>query len=188
MRIVIFLLFIMSLNANTVCAEEEVFFMFIPSNVSVSEAVDAVTQAAHNREWSVEGFKNGKLQIKLEHRRYRALLDFSFSGSTISYSDFTTRFNESSRGNNRGNSGGNPDWNSSKDEWQKRPAPERWIKYLKEDTTRFLSSAKTGSDINNHSSSKSMEEKLEHLKKMYENGLITESEYKLKKTELLSEY
>jgi len=184
MRIIVFLLFIMSLNVNTVRAEEEVFFMFIPSNVSVSEAVDAVTQAALNRGWSIEENNNGKLQIKLNHRRYKAILDFSFSKGTISYSDFTTRFNESSKGN----SSGNPDWDKSKDEWQKRPAPERWIKYLKEDTTRFISSNKMGGDINNHSSSKRLEEKLGHLKKMYENGLITESEYKLKKIELLSEY
>jgi hypothetical protein len=176
----------MSLNVNTVGAEEKVFFMFIPSNVSVGEAVDAVTQAAINRGWLIEEGNNKNLRIRLDHRRYRAVLNFSFSDSTISYSDLTTRFNENFS-NSRGNSTGAADW-SSREEWQKSTAPQRWISYLKKDTVKFIASNKRSGNINNHPSSKSIEEKLGHLKKMYENGLITESEYKLKKTELLSKY
>jgi len=188
MRIIVFLLFIMSLNVNTVRAEEKVFFMPIPSNVSVSQAVAAVTQAALNRGWSVEESNNEKLQIKLHHRLYKAILDFSFSNSEIHYSDHTTYLERTHDPNYNPNSSNTSMPERNKDEWQKRPAPERWIKYLKNDTARFISSNKKSGDINNHSSYMSIEEKLGHLKKMYEGGLITESEYKLKRTELLSKY
>jgi len=186
MRIIVFLLFIMSLNVNAVRAEEKVFFMPIPSNVSVGQAVAAVTQAALNRGWSVEESNNEKLQIKLHHRLYKAILDFSFSNSEIYYSDHTTYFYEGS-GNSYDNNFSKIE-QGSKGEWKERSTPKRWIKYLKNDTARFILSNKMGGDVNNNSSNMSIEEKLGHLKKMYEDGLITESEYKLKRTELLSKY
>ena len=177
------IVFFLVLNVSIVSANEEVFFMKIPPHISVAEAVEAVSQAASGRKWSVEGFKNGVLRIKLNHLDYKAVLDFSFSDDEIYYLDLTTHLNERSPDNGSGR----PGW-SSREDWEKTSAPKRWIRNLQKDTGSSFEFNKASDNINRSFSHKNMEEKLGSLKKLYDKGLITESEYKLKKMEVLSNY
>ena len=168
---------------SIVSAKEEIFFMRVPSHISIAEAVDAVSQAAFRRRWSVEGGKNGILRITLNHRGYKAVLDFSFSNGEIHYSDLTTRIDRASPDNGSGR----PGW-SGVDEWVRAATPKSWIRNLKKDTSRFLVLNKANGSSADSFSHKSVEEKLVSLKKLYDEGLITESEYKLKKVDILSQY
>ena len=173
MKILITLLFI--LNVSVAHAEENIFFSQIPAYISADQAVAAVKAAALKKRWTVYGMEDNKLRIDLDHRGYKAILKFSFSARNIHYSDHTTSYNESFDEDPFGEPQG---------KWEKTPAPARWIANLKNEVNIYFNSVPAKESL----SSEDVEKKLETLKKMYDNKLITEEEYQLKKKEIMSRY
>lgn len=152
-------------------ANEDIFFLAIPSNVTNEQAITSLYSAALKREWTIKSVEDDKLQIKLDHRGYKALLDFSITDNVIKYSDHTTYYNE-------------PDDEYEEGAWEDTSAPKSWIKYLLNDTNALLAVAGTRGSVRQED----IETKLENLKALFDKKLITEEEYKLKRKELISEY
>lgn len=174
MRMLITLLLI--LNISAAHSEESILFSQIPAYVTTDQAIASVKTAALKRRWSIDGEGDNELRIKLDHRGYKARLKFYFTESEIHYSDSTTYYDESM---------GEDAFGDEQGAWEASPAPARWITNLKNDMNVFL--------VNNVSGKKSLsnkqiENKLKSLKNMYDNKLITEEEYQLKKKEILSRY
>lgn len=179
------LLFMLSISATH--ANGEIHFSGIPANITTVEAITAVGYAAQKRKWTVSNLDNGKLRVNLNHNDYKAVLDFSFSERDIYYSDFTTYIDQ--------------DVNEDEDSleaWEAKAVPRNWLANLKRDVDGFFLILKNikhnrGSHSlkNNHKETLSYENveiKLDGLKKLYDKRLIAESEYKLKKKEIMSRY
>lgn len=119
MKLLLILFFI--LNINITQASENIFFKEIPSYSTRVNAIMAVNKAALSRKWTAHEFENNKLRIELNHKGYKAVLEFYFSEKEILYSDLTTyyveAFDEFSEG-----------------AWVEKQTPEHWIANLKKDT------------------------------------------------------
>lgn len=174
MKIFITLLFIF--NVSAAYADESIFFSKIPLYVTTDQAIDSVKAAALKRRWTVDGIGDNELRIKLDHRGYKARLNFYFTENEIRYIDSTTGYSE--------NVGEDP-FGDEQGGWEVSPAPARWITNLKNDMNVFLVNNVSGKQS---LSNEQIENKLETLKKMYDNKLITEEEYQLKKKEIMSRY
>jgi len=174
MKIFITLLFILNLSA--VQADESMLFSTIPSYVTTNQAISSLRAAALNREWSIDGEGDNELRIKLDHHGYKARLKFNFTVSDIRYFDSTTYYNEDMWGDEFGD---------EKGFWEKSQAPASWIVNLKKDMNIYLVNK---APVIDSLSNEQIENKLESLKKMYDNKLITEEEYKLKKKEIMSRF
>lgn len=174
MKILIILLSI--LNISAAHAKESILFSHIPSSyITTEQAIEAVTAAALKRKWSVHGLENNKTRIELNHRGYKAILEFSFSENEIRYSDFTTYFDEMD--------------DDGSGEWKKGSVPGNWLYNLRSDVnTIFITMPKRKTSVKESFSHEIVVKKLESLKTLYDKKMITESEYKLKKKEIMSAY
>ena len=172
MRILITLLLI--LNISAAHSEESILFSQIPAYVTTDQAIASVKAAALKRRWSIDGEGDNELRIKLDHRGYKARLKFNFTESEIHYFDSTTYENM-----------GEDVFGDEQAAWVASPAPARWITNLKNDMNAFLVNNVSGKEL---PSNEQIENKLKSLKSMYDNKLITEEEYQLKKKEILSRY
>lgn len=174
MKRLIVLLFILNINAAYANENEAIYFMGIPSYITATQAVTAVSKAALNRKWTVSNFENNILRIELNHRSYKAVLKFSFSDNVIRYSDSTTYTYDDDDG--------------SEEEWIPKPAPSNWIRNLKKDVNMHFARNTSIIYIREKLSDEDMTKKLESLKKLYNKKLITKKEYELKKKEIMSRY
>lgn len=184
MKILMFILLIF--NVGIAHANEEIFFSIIPSYAITEDAINAVSAAALKRKWTVDGIQNSKLRIKLDHRGYKAVLDFSFSDNEIFYTDLTTYLDKRA-------SDDDPFGDQVDDIYVDKPAPDRWIQNLKNDVNEHFNNSvyarsRKDTSVKESSSHESIENKLESLKLLYDKELITEEEYKTKKKELMSNY
>jgi hypothetical protein len=182
----IFIILLTILNISAAHANEKVFFSIIPSYAITEDAVSAVSAAATQRKWTINGFKNNKLRIELEHRGYKAVLDFYFSENEIHYSDLTTYEYDEGIDDD-------PFGDDTASVWKASPAPDRWIQNLKNDVNIHFNNsvyARNRRDASRKESfsHENIENKLESLKTLYDKKLITETEYKLKKKEIMSNY
>ena len=173
-------------NVGIAHANEEIFFSIIPSYAITEDAINAVSAAALKRKWTVNGYENSKLRIQLDHRDYKAVLDFSFSENEIYYTDLTTYLDD--RGYDEDPFGDKVD-----DKYVVKPAPARWIQNLKNDVNDHFNNSvyarsRKDASVKESTSHESIESKLESLKVLYDKKLITEEEYTLKKKELMSNY
>lgn len=177
----IFIILLTILNISSAHANEKVFFSIIPSYALTEDAISAVSAAAIKRKWTVNGFKNNKLRIQLEHRGYKAVLDFYFSENEIHYSDLTTyEYDEDIDDDSFGDDAASV--------WKASPAPDRWIQNLKNDTNSYFMISRRDRSVQKSFSHENVEQKLEHLKTLYDKKLITETEYEFKKKEVMSTY
>ena len=167
MKILIILLTI--LNINAAYANESIYFLTIPSNATVDDAIGSINAAAIKRSWTVHEIDGNKIRIELDHNRYKAVLEFYFLGDKIHYSDFTTRENPAGV-------------------VETEPAPTSWINNLKHDTSSFLALNRRCEPVKELFSHEDMVEKLESLKVLYDKKLITETQYRLKQEEIMSRY
>ena len=174
MRILILLLFM--LNIGTACADDEIFFLAIPSHITNEQVLSSLRAAAYKREWSVTNLENNKLRINLDHRGYRAALDFFIINKGIYYSDSTTYYED------------NEDDPFAEGEWVASTVPDRWVRYLQNDVNVLLPAAGTYNPANETAAQDDIESKLEGLKALYDKRLITEEEYKTKRKEIISGY
>lgn len=174
----IFIILLTIINISAAHASENIFFSSIPSYVTTDEAITAVTQAALKRRWTTHELENNKLRIELDHRGYKAVLNFSFSEKEIHYSDSTTYFNDIFVDEDE----------DSKGEWEASPAPGNWVKNLKNDVNGYFAISKRNRSVKESFSHENAEKKLESLKILYDKKLITEAEYTLKKEEIMSRY
>ena len=154
-------------------AGEKILFLKTPPGISTSQASEAVQKAALRRKWKVSTIEDNKLQVKLNHHDYEALLIFSFSDKEIRYEDLTTFYEMD---------------DSEQENGESVPAPDRWVNNLKRDAGVFLREYQLYAVPKEKFSHEDIKLKLESLKKMYEQKLITESEYAQKKKEVLSRY
>ena len=69
------------------------------------------------------------MQVKLDHRGFKAVLDFSITDEGIYYSDSTMHYEE------------NEDDPFSEGEWVKSRVPDRWLRYLQNDVNTLLPTA-----------------------------------------------
>lgn len=173
MKIIIILLFI--LNVCVASAAENIYFAKIPPNINTADAISAVSKAALKRKWTVHNFENNILRVELNHRDYKALLNFTFPDGDIMYSDSTTYFNN-----------GKDDF--YEEGWVVRPVPKNWLFNLQSDVAAFFAVSQNSINIKKELSQENVGEKLEELKVLYDKKLITEADYELKKKEILSRY
>jgi len=173
MKVLVSLLLIV--NLSIAYASEEIFFTNKPANVTMAQAVSAVEKAAKRRKWTPTRLADNRLEVKLEHHGYRNWLIFSFSDGGIYYTDLTT-YDEAD------------DHDDTDDHWVKKAAPRRWVKNLKKDADGYLRKYARNAPTKQESSTEVIEAKLKSLKKMYDEKLISQSEYEQKKKELLSRY
>lgn len=173
MRLFITILFVLSVNVAF--ASESIPFMKIPPGVTTAQAVTAISNAAALRRWTAEGLENNQVRIKLNHRGYKAVLDFSFTEHEIYYSDSTTTYQKE-------------DIDSDDGKWVKSPAPQNWVLNLKRDVSKYFSMIKINNSSKKAPASETIESKLEKLKDLYDKKLINESEYEAKKKEIMSSY
>lgn len=181
----IFITLLTLLSVNVAHAGEKMFFSIIPTYAITADAVSAVTAAATKRQWTVNQFKDDTLRIELEHRGYKAILDFYFTKNEIHYSDLTT-YEEDDMDDDPFNTDNASTWTPS-------PAPSHWIQNLKNDVNIHFNNSVYARNRNNSStkeslSHKEIEKKLISLKSLYDKKLITEEEYKLEKKEIMSNY
>ena len=175
MRILITLLLI--LNISTAHSEGSIFFSQMPSHITIDQSIASVKAAALKRRWSIDGEEDNELRIKLDHRGYKARLTFNFTESEIRYFDSTTTYEEEPFGEDP--------FYDARGDWKVSPAPVKWIANLKKDMNAFL---KNNVSRRESLSNEQIEDKLKSLKRMYDNKLITEDEYKLKKKDIISRY
>ncbi len=175
MKLLIIFLFI--INVNVAYAGENIYFKKIPSYITIDNAVIAVSKAALRRKWTVYDFENKILRIELDHRGYKAALNFSFSDGDIYYVDLTTTYDDNEFGSFLGEEG-----------WIAEPTPKPWIRNLKDDVEIFFLENKVATNFKEKNSYENVAAKLRNLKKLLDDKLITESEYKLKKNEIMSAY
>ncbi|VAW90902.1 hypothetical protein MNBD_GAMMA21-636, partial [hydrothermal vent metagenome] len=154
-------------------AGEDIFFSKIPPHITPSQALAAVQKAAIRKKWTASRLENNKLQAKLNHHDYEVLLIFSFTDNEIRYKDLTVFYEMD---------------DSEQENGEKTPAPERWVSNLKRYTNVFLREYQLYAVPKEKFSHEDIKLKLESLKKMYNQKLITESEYAQKKKEILSRY
>lgn len=171
MKIIIILLFIF--NICVASAAEKIFFTKLPSSNTTADAIAAISKAAVKRKWAVHNYENSILRVELNHRGYKAILDFTFSEGEILYSDSTTYFNN-----------GSDDF--FEEGWVAKPVPKNWLLNLKSDVNAFF--VENSMNIKEQTSQENVGKKLETLKTLYDKKLITETEYELKKKEILSQY
>lgn len=179
MKILLALFF--ALNISVVHAKENIFFKKIPPYITTSDAIIAVSKAAISRKWTVYEFENKRLRIELNHRGYKAKLEFFFSDNEIYYSDLTTYYSYNDDEDEFLDS-------FAEDTWIAEPAPENWIRNLQNDTGTYFLYRKTNTESKEKLTYENIALKLKGLKSLYNDKLITESEYKLKKKELMSRY
>jgi len=174
----IFIILLTILNISAAHANEDLFFSSIPSSLTTDDAVAAVNQAALNRRWTTHGLENDKLRIELDHRGYKAVLIFSFSEKEIHYSDYTTYFNDIFVDEDEDSEG----------EWEASSAPENWIRNLQNDANSYFITSGRNRSVKESSLHDNTVNKLESLKRLYDKKLITETEYNVKKKEIMSSY
>lgn len=160
--------------------ETDVLFASIPGGITKEQAIKAVYTSAIRREWKVSDTADNELELKLNHRNYKALLDFTFSENEIRYSDSTTYY-VSDQGRS---------YLESEDAsgWKKRSAPENWIVYLQRDVDKVFRRLLLDNEKYSIPSSDPIADKLISLKKLFDQDLITEEEYQKKREEILSGY
>ncbi len=169
----IFITLLVVLNISVVQAGEDIFFTKIPANITISQAVDAVQNAAERRKWTASRLENNKLQAKLNHHDYEAVLIFSFTADEIRYTDLTIFYEMD---------------DDEQENGEKTPAPARWVRNLKKDTNYYFRQYPVRNISQEKMSPEDLENKLAGLKKMYNKQLITEVEYNQKKKEIMSRY
>jgi len=183
-RFCIILITLISISFSAAKASENVLFMKIPEGISLNEANIAVNHVAAHRKWVVSELEGNKLRIKLNHKNYRAMLDFSFSTDEITYSDLSSYLNSGV-------------YDDSESIWETKAAPRKWVNNLKKDVRSILiiiKKIKSKSDdpaFNNAKEKLTYEEttaKLVNLKKLYDKKLLTKAEYGYKKKEIMSRY
>ena len=174
-KLIILLLFI---SVNIANAAERIFFTTIPSYVTTEQAIASLQAAAMQRKWTVVKKEKNTLRMKLDHRGYKAVLEFYVSENGIYYSDFTTYYEE-----------GEDDFGGvTEGEWVASAAPQRWIGYLKNDVNAYFPAIGVDTSVKEAESHEDIEKKLEGLKSLYEKQLITEEEYQSKRKEIISTY
>jgi len=164
---------VLILNVGVAYAGEKILFLKTPPNITISQASEAVQKAALRRKWKASKMENNTLHVKLNHHDYEAFLIFSFSDKEIWYEDLTTFFEMD---------------DSEQENGERTPAPDRWVSNLKRDAGVFLREYQQYAVPKEKFSHEDIKLKLESLKKMYNQKLITESEYAQKKKEVLSRY
>ena len=172
MKIVLVLL--LTLYVSMAHAGDDNYFTDLPSKITKTEAIAAMKKAATQRKWSSSILNNNKLQIKLNHRNYKAWLIFSFSDDKIFYQDLTTY--------------DGIDEFEDLEEGSPVPVPSHWLKNIKKDTIYYFNQYGSYSARAAKVSPEDVEKKLEGLKTMYDKQLITEVEYQQKKKDILSQY
>ncbi len=148
--------------------------MKVPEGITALQANQAIKKAAIRRKWTASVLENNEVQVKLNHHGYHAQLIFSISNGEVHYKDLTTTEDDDEFSNIE--AGGYT------------PVPRNWLNNIKRDATSFMSSMERSTKNKTKISTENLEAKLESLKKMYDRQLITESEYKKKKQEILSRY
>ena len=173
------------LSSSTTHADEILNFLDVPNNISTKEAIEVVAYISEHYKWTVQRQGNNKLRVSIDHRGYKARLDFSFSDKNITYKDSTT-YEQTDF---------DPfDTSNSSIVILKKPTPLSWMKNLRRGTKKRMAWLKRDNrqhiiiDNIKDNSPDSLESKLVGLKTVYAKGLITEKEYKIKKNEILSEY
>ena len=148
----VFTIILFALSVNVASAKESVFFMKIPTYITTTEAITALTKAAVKRKWTVDELKKNKLHINLNHHNYKAVLDFSFTEHEIYYSDLTTYFHSDEIDDNE-------------EKWTGSAAPKNWALNLKSDVNSYFSLIKMNNKIKGTYSHENIKIKLENLKK-----------------------
>jgi len=166
----IFMLLILALSTSIVFAGDKIHFMDVPEGITPIQATQALKEAAIRRKWTAFALDNNEVQVKLDHHGYNAKLIFSISNDEIYYKDLTTSEDD--------------DDFSDSEAGDLTPVPSHWLRNIKKDATAFMNRMERKANV----SAESIEEMLDGLKKMYDKQLITESEYKQKKQEILSRY
>ena len=75
-------------------ANQYMHFIGIPPSVTNSEVIIVLKDVALKRRWNITEQSEETLQIKLNHRDYRAVLNFIISDRRVLYSDSTTYLTE----------------------------------------------------------------------------------------------
>lgn len=182
------LLFFLSIGVSH--ADDAKHFADIPKNITTEEAIHVVVYVAEHYKWTALRPKNeiNKLRINLDHRGYRAVLDFTFTGNEITYLDSTkipTEIDDEF------------DARYGEEVWVASNVPPNWLANLQRGTKKQMKNLKR--DTREHivideiknirtETADSIEKKLEGLNNLRKKGLITQKEYNLKKKDILSRY
>jgi len=170
----IFLVLILVLSSSIAFAADKIYLMKMPEGITAIQANQALKKAAIRRKWTASVSDNNQVQVKLDHHGYNAKLIFSISNGEVYYKDLTTTEEA--------------DEFSDVEAGGFTPVPSHWLNNIKNDATVFMNRMDRRGANQANFSAENIEAKLESLKKMYDKQLITESEYKQKKQELLSKY
>ncbi|VGO15691.1 hypothetical protein PDESU_04276 [Pontiella desulfatans] len=145
-------------------------FTTVPPHVTESDAIRAVSVAATKRNWQVRQIEADQIELELNHRGYHALLSFTVKENEIRYTDIGSSFTPDPIRLLNGGS-----------------MPASWMKNLKKDVNDiFYISPQEQNSI--PTTADPIVEKLNSLKSLRDQGVITEAEYKQKRKEILSEY
>ena len=179
----VFIILIALLNISAAHADKKIFFANIPSNATTYDAIDAVISAGLKKRWKAEELDNERVQLKLDHRGYKAELNFTFTDSQIFYVDSTMYLNDTFLDEDSNEEG----------VWEKDTAPRNWIKYLKNHVNSYfqLNVRSKPSQRRRQPVAEQPEDaetKLRKLKQLYDKDLITDEEYTLKKDMILSDF
>ncbi len=164
-------------NISVLYAADGIYFTEKSPLLTIEQAISALEDAAKRRKWTPTRLENNTVEVKLDHQGYKTHLVFSFSGNGIYYTDLTT-YDETDY----------DDDEDAKANWVKQPAPRRWVSKLKRETERHLQKYRSLVPTKQKTSHEEIEAKLRSLKKMFDDQLITESEYQQKKKEIMSRY
>lgn len=160
-------------------------FLPLPEDISKPAALSSIKLAALNRKWSIREESESSISIYLEHRGFASSLTFSVENGEILYTDNTKKHRISTNSSRL-----DPEL-----EYAPSKTPDEWLENLRKDTRIFLHqsrsiqlASKDKSDCERHISSDELEARLIHLKKLYNDGLISEKEYGDKQRDLLRKY
>ena len=161
-------------------ANQYMYFIDVPPSVPAWEAIIVLKEVALKRRWNITEQDKETLQITLNHKDYRAVLDFNISNGKVFYLDSTTYLTDTIF----------TDFDEE-GEWLKKAAPINWMRNLENDANRALRIRDSYKNTGKTTQSKDIEDiesKLERLKRLFNKKLITELEYNAKRKEIISEY
>lgn len=157
----------------------------LPSGYAEEDVGGAIWKAVTCRGWSVNTHSNGFLECSLEHRGLVSSLSIRYGANVVEIDDTTRRL--ATLGNVARSS--RPGF-SPPNKTKRVAIPEKWLRNIRADLVKNLSSKDRGAYKEPRSSAPvsdiELMEKLADLKSFYEQGLITESVYNLKQLELIN--
>lgn len=160
-----------SLNAS---AGNKTLLPRIPASLTDAQIAEVVADAFRGRRWEVARSSPKLVEGRIEHKSYVCNVVMSWPENSLNYQDDCTKMKRA----------GGPGATKKRVE---ADAPDAWLNFLRQDIRAALSSRALSVMPPSSSGRGDVVNRLEKLEELLRKGLISDSEFKQKRTEILDD-